>query len=278
LRPIAVAATALACSGCFASLEVCVEGVSREPQPLALSAASLLAHAHSHNDYEHARPLEDALAAGFHSVEADVWFAGGRFEVSHLGISPKGTLEDLYLAPLQKHVDERGSVLGDGQPFDLWLDLKDAHPDLVSRLAALLERYPMLTSAYGGSISPGVVTVVLTGDAAMKESFVQLDPRRAFCDSNGFSPYDPPAQAAWTHYALDWTAYIEWNGSGQIPPAQSERLACIVNRAHALGRKVRFFNAPDRPEVWDAWIAHGADYLNTNDLAAMEARAQTIQR
>jgi hypothetical protein len=269
---------ALAFAGCGLRPEVCIEGVSRERQPLSLqSAASLLAHAHAHNDYEHARPLLDALAAGFHSVEADVWFAGGRFEVSHLGFSPKGTLEDLYLAPLQKRVDELGSVLGDGQAFVLWLDLKDSHGEFVSRLAALLERYPMLTAAYGASVSPGAVTVVLTGDAAMKEAFVQQDPRRAFRDSNDFSPDDPPAQAAWTHYALDWTAYLDWNGRGQMPPAESERLTCIVNRAHALGRKVRFFNAPDRPEVWDAWIAHGADYLNTDELAAMNARAQTVQ-
>src|SRR6478672_5812077 len=35
-----------------------------------------LANAHAHNDYEHARPLYDALDQGFTSVEADVYTVG----------------------------------------------------------------------------------------------------------------------------------------------------------------------------------------------------------
>ena len=50
------------------------------------------AYTHAHNDYQHDRPLHDALAARVHSVEADVWFSGGRFEVSHLGLLSKGTI------------------------------------------------------------------------------------------------------------------------------------------------------------------------------------------
>jgi hypothetical protein len=37
--------------------------------------------------------------------------------VSHLGIIFKGTLEDLYLKPLQERVNRWGSVHGDGRPF-----------------------------------------------------------------------------------------------------------------------------------------------------------------
>lgn len=36
-----------------------------------------LPRAHAHNDYEHARPLLDALDHGFTSVEADVWLVDG---------------------------------------------------------------------------------------------------------------------------------------------------------------------------------------------------------
>jgi len=58
-----------------------------------------LAHAHSHNDYMQAIPLTEALAAGFCSVEADVYLVNGRLILGHL--SPGTTsLEDVYLRPL----------------------------------------------------------------------------------------------------------------------------------------------------------------------------------
>ena len=46
-------------------------------------AQSPLDHAHAHNDYEHARPLLDALDCGFGSVEADIYLVDGALLVAH---------------------------------------------------------------------------------------------------------------------------------------------------------------------------------------------------
>jgi hypothetical protein len=58
-----------------------------------------LTRAHSHNDYEHARPLLDALDHGFGSVEADVWLVNGALLVAHdlKDAKPEHTLQKLYL-------------------------------------------------------------------------------------------------------------------------------------------------------------------------------------
>ena len=58
-----------------------------------------LAKAHSHNDYLQARPLSEALAEGFCSVEADVFFEDGDLFIGH-AIPSAETLEELYLKPL----------------------------------------------------------------------------------------------------------------------------------------------------------------------------------
>jgi hypothetical protein len=57
--------------------------------------------AHAHNDYEHTRPLLDALDQGFCSVEADVWRAKAERLVSHTPLDLKAgrTLPALYLDP-----------------------------------------------------------------------------------------------------------------------------------------------------------------------------------
>src|SRR6185295_14563982 len=72
------------------------EGVTAKPLP----------QAHAHNDYEHARPLLDALDHGFCSVEADIWLTPDGLLVAHdrKDLKPARTLEALYLDPLRERV------------------------------------------------------------------------------------------------------------------------------------------------------------------------------
>jgi len=253
--------------------EVCFEDQEPSPSPAQpRGEAGLLPYAHAHNDYEHPRPLEDALAARFYSVEADVYFASGRFEVSHFGWGSKGTLEALYLAPLQERVNAQGSVHGDGIPFTLWIDLKDSDSRLVEQLEALFARFDMLQPGVGeGSIAP--VRIALTGHAAMKESFADATSLAAVTrDSNTFSLEDPVAtDERWRAYALNWGKYLSWNGVGEMPADQRRRLNCLVENAHAKGRVLRLFATPDREEVWKASLEAGVDFIHTDHLEALSA-------
>ena len=58
-----------------------------------------LRRAHAHNDYEHPKPLINALGHGFGSVEADVHLVEGKLLVGHdpEDLLPERTLERLYL-------------------------------------------------------------------------------------------------------------------------------------------------------------------------------------
>src|SRR5207244_7981145 len=69
-----------------------------------------LPQAHAHNDYEHKRPLQDALDHGFCSVEADVFLVDGQMLVGHdrKDLRPGRTLEKLYLEPLRERVRLNG--------------------------------------------------------------------------------------------------------------------------------------------------------------------------
>lgn len=225
--------------------------------------------AHAHNDYEHARPLIDALDAGFRSVETDVYYAGGALAVSHLGTASKGTLESLYLAPLQQRVTRNhGSVYGDGKPFRLVIDLKDGDDKLPAAIDTLFARYPMLSRFVGGRYIRGAVEVVFTGDEAMKREVVART-GWGTRDTNVFSMDEPVVDARWTDYALNWDDCVDWNGEGKIPDDERKTLAYLVGYAHALHRKIRIFGAPDRPSVWAAECAAGVDYISTNDLTGL---------
>lgn len=261
MRYVLLAALAVACTAPPSAIDQ-----NRSARP-SIAPTSLAAHAH--NDYEHARPLLDALDAGFRSVEADVYYAGGKLAVSHDGKTSKGTLESLYLAPLQQRIaSHHGSVYGDGKPFRLVIDLKDADDNLPTAIDTVFARYPMLSRFLGGAYVRGPVEIVFTGNDAMKRAVVS-----GTCwgtrDTNVFSTNESILDSRWTDYALDWAQCIDWDGTGTMPEDEQRTLAYLVGYAHALHRKIRIYDAPDRPAVWAAESAAGVDFIGTNDLGGL---------
>jgi hypothetical protein len=225
---------------------------------------------HSHNDYEQTHPLYDALKNHFTSVEADLYLKQREIQVSHNGWwGVKGRLRDLYLEPLQKLVNEHGSVYGDGQPFYLWLDLKQGSKELRMKLEELLANYPMLTVfSRDGVRQQGAVIAILTGDRDSKTAYMdQFSIRRTCRDSNHFRPRDPPADNGWLWYSLKWSDYFDWNGRDGMPPPERRRLAELVRTIHEKGRRIRFWNTPETKDLWRELTAAQVDMIGTDQLA-----------
>ncbi|WP_031033684.1 phosphatidylinositol-specific phospholipase C/glycerophosphodiester phosphodiesterase family protein [Streptomyces sp. NRRL F-5650] len=241
--------------------------------------------AHAHNDYEHARPLLDALDHRFGSVEADVHLADGQLLVAHdpEDLDPSRTLESLYLDPLAARVRahhgrvyrrERGSL-------QLLVDIKTEGEAAYRELDRRLRRYPHLfTSCAHGRVFPGAVTVVVSGDRAARAPMEAQRTRRAFYDGR-LTDLGSAAPASFVPLISDnWTLNFTWQGVGAFPAAERRRLHEIVGAAHARGQRVRFWATPDvagpaRDAVWAELLAAGVDHLNTDDLAGLEAFLDT---
>jgi glycerophosphoryl diester phosphodiesterase len=48
-----------------------------------------------------------------------------------------------------------------------------------------------------------------------------------------------------------------------------QKLKETVSKAHAKGRQVRFWGAPDKAPIWSEMLANGVDLINTDDLAGL---------
>jgi hypothetical protein len=258
----------------------CGGGVAAARAAPLVGARSL---AHAHNDYEHAHPLADALAHGFRSVEADVLWRDGRIVVSHDGRRSKGTLAALYLEPLAQRIGARGgSVYGDGQPFYLWIDVKTNDADLQSALAAALDACPFLWRFSDGGERPGAVIVVLTGDPAAGRALVARSGWRPYVrdeerlETGGLGEADvdgqptSPAQRP-RAYSLRYGRYLSSDDDGDVSAEDLGRLQCIIARAHAAGRMVRLWDAPDNEKFWRTALQSGVDFINTDDLDGFAA-------
>lgn len=234
------------------------------------------ARLHGHNDYLQPQPLRTALALGLGSVEADVFLVEGELRVGHerWQLRPGRTLRSLYLEPLQAHmVANGGRVRADGQPFVLLVDIKADAAAVYHQLREELAAFaPMLTRFVEGRVEPGAVTVLLSGDrprervAAESVRLCALDGRLA-----DLAAAVPPPVALMPWISDAWPKVSDWTGSDELLPAEVARLRALVEQAHAQGRELRFWGAPDRVEAWGALFDLGVDRIGTDRPAAAAA-------
>lgn len=229
-----------------------------------------LPRAHAHNDYEHDRPLLDALDHGFCSVEADIWLKDGQLLVGHtpFALKKERTLEALYLDPLRERAKaNEGKVYKDGPAFHLMIDLKTDGKDTYAALAKVLEGYAdVLTVTRDGKTEAKAVTVVLSGNRDVK-TIGEQKTRYAAIDGRP-SDLDGDAPAHLIPWISDsWAKHFKWDGTGAMPDAERKKLRDLVAKAHKQGRKVRFWATPETEAVWKELLAAEVDFLNTDKLA-----------
>ncbi|GAA2936836.1 phosphatidylinositol-specific phospholipase C/glycerophosphodiester phosphodiesterase family protein [Streptomyces enissocaesilis] len=254
---------------------------------------SPLRRAHAHNDYEHPRPLLDALSHGFTSVEADIHLVDGQLLVAHdpAGLDPSRTLESLYLAPLAARVGaDHGSVhRGYRRPVQLLIDIKTDGAATYPELHRQLRRYRRMLSTYAyGRVRPGAVTPVISGHRAARAPMEAQRVRHAFYDGRLDDLAGPgaanPAPASFIPLISgNWTHSFTWQGDGPFPAAERAKLHAVVSTAHRRGQRVRFWATPDLPgpardAVWTELLAADVDHVNTDDLAGLERFLRTYDR
>lgn len=243
--------------------------VVRAADPVALP------HAHSHNDYEQKRPFFDAADRGFGSIEADIYLVDGKLLVAHnrADVKPERTLAALYLEPLRAAAQRHGGrVYRDGPAgVILLVDIKSEAGATYAALQAELTRYAdMLTVFRGATREERAVTVIISGNRATKDLAAQTE-RYAAVDGRGEDLKNNPPATLVPLVSENWNTVFSWRWQGEMPAEQKEKLTQWVRQAHAQGRLVRFWNTPDRPEVWRLLRAAGVDLIGTDHLAELQA-------
>jgi len=253
---------------------------SRPSAGTAAPEANPLAQAHAHNDYEHARPLQDALDHGFTSVEADVWLVGGELLVGHdaTDLVPGRTLQSLYLDPLVQRVREHGGAVYSGrdEPLQLLVDIKNTGAATYTQLNEVLGQYRQILTQYAGPrVAERAVSVVVSGDRpralmeAQKVRLASYDGRLTDLGSGAPASFVPLISS-------NWNSTFTWQGVGEMPADQRAALHRIVRTAHANGQRVRFWATADVPgaareAVWSELVAADVDHINTDDLPGLRS-------
>lgn len=237
-----------------------------------------LGNAHAHNDYMHARPLLDALACGFCSVEADIYLVDGDLLVAHdrWQLSADRTLRDLYLEPLRKRaVANKGRVYRKGPQVTLFVDIKSEAASTYKALHSMLAEYKDIVTSFGPNGRENRALVVVVSGNRPRELMQSQSLRYAACDGR-LSDLESDAPAEFITIISDrWSAHFKWQGEGEMPAEEAARLRDIVTKAHAAGRRVRFWATPDaespaRDALWTELLDAGVDLINTDDLKGLQ--------
>lgn len=228
--------------------------------------------AHSHNDYQQRRPLDEAIEQGYRSIEVDVIDRRGQVRVTHLGLWTDGTLKELYLDRLQKLVNERGSVLGDGKKFYIWIEIRwmISSQAIVPMLRELLAQYPMLTvfNPAGDEVKSGPVELILINHKGLADQyFSELTTAPACLGLNRLpdSSKDRAPFAKWSYHR--WTRVFGDAGKHFFSEDDKKKIREFQETAHRLGLRTRFWGNPDAPRFWKEATDLPFDLVGTDELA-----------
>jgi hypothetical protein len=233
-----------------------------------------ITRAHAHNDYEHPRPLLDALDQGFCSIEADVFLVNDQLLVAHTltKVTPERTLTSLYLNPLRERARQnQGHIYPNGPVVWLFIDLKTEAETTYAALTRTLAPFKeVLTHIEDGKIVTNAVWVVVTGNRP-RSTIARQNPR--WCSYDGLlSDLEQNTPTALVPIVSEqWTKHFRWRGQGTISDADSTKLRGILDQAHSQGKQVRFWDAPDQLNAWRTFFEAGIDLINTDKLAEASA-------
>lgn len=128
----------------------------------------------------------------------------------------------------------------------------------------------MLSSFTDGKVSPGAVTIVLSGHKPY-DVIKNEDNRLAFIDEDlRKTPKDTAVANVFTMASCKYSKLLKWKGSGNISDREKQRLCNYVTMAHKNGEQVRLWASPDNKAVWKEMLVCGVDLINTDKLVLLK--------
>jgi hypothetical protein len=265
--PVAILSKKLLKTGIFVLLLLDLQSARSQSIPLP--------NAFAHNDYCHPHPLFDALDNGYTNIEADIFLEEGDLIVAHIYpfFRTEKTLETLYLQPLADRIAKNNGQVYKGYttPIVLLIDIKTGANNTYSALKLLLEKYRSILSSYdNGKVTQRAITIVLSGHKPFQMIKSETN-RLAFIDEDlRKTAMDTTAANVYKLASCKYSKMLSWNGNGDFPVSEKNKLCAYVSMAHKFGKKVRLWASPEKNSVWQELLKCGVDLINTDKLVDLK--------
>ncbi len=222
---------------------------------------------HSHNDYRQRVPFYQAYAQEVFSIEADVYLtADGKLLVGHdlKDLTKSANFKDMYVMPLVRLFEQHGGKAwkGSNNFLQLMIELKSSTEPTLSKVIALLKQYPKV---FDSIANPNAVRVVITGNVPKPGNFAQY-PKFISFDGQINTEYTPEQLSRVALISPPFFEYAKWNGKGTLTADQKSKVTNAIQKAHSMGKPIRFWGAPDGVTAWNTLHSMGVDIINTDKV------------
>lgn len=222
---------------------------------------------HSHNDYKQAVPFYEAYSQKVYSIEADLFYKDKEFYVAHEDheINPEFTFDALYLNPiLSLYRHHGGKAWKDSdEPMQLLVEIKSDNTDaFLKALERKLDKHP---EVFNPSVNPHAVRIVITGNVPKPEDFGKYASYILF-DGDLSENYTAAQLKRVGVFSTNFRSLSKWNGKGSLVKEDKRKVTAAIEKAHAQGKPVRFWGAPDGMTAWNTFYMMGIDYINTDKV------------
>lgn len=233
---------------------------------LISSSVALAQKIHAHNDYEKTRPFLNAYEQRADYIEADVWLLDGRLVVSHDKPQPNApTLDSLYIQPIVRLFNQYKDKVSPARnyTFNLVIDVKDDQAAVLPKVISLLQENLI---CFNRAANPNAVQVIISGNRPKVDTYLDL-PMLIQFDGRPNEIYDQETLARVALISDNFRGYSRWDGTGDMPDVDREKLKRVIKRAHSDNKPIRFWAIPDTPNAWKQLRKLGVDIINTDKVA-----------
>ncbi len=221
---------------------------------------------HAHNDYSQLRPFLNAYEQRADFIEADVWLQNGKLVVAHdEPQTPAPSLDSLYIKPIVALFKQHDGKVSDDRDytFSLVIDVKDNPAEVLPKLLTTLQENLV---CFNRSANPKAVQVVISGNRPKIEQFFDFPVLLQF-DGRPSEVYDQETLQRIAFISDNFQSYSRWDGNGDLPDADREKLKRVIKRAHNDNKLIRFWGTPDMPNTWKQLKKIKVDIINTDKVA-----------
>src|ERR1044071_10300218 len=215
---------------------------------------------HSHNDYEQAEPLTNAIRNKVYSFEADVYLVNDTLKVVHdkkdLATAP--SLNDLYIQPIVNlFKTNHGHISNDiNYAPILMIDIKEKGEEVLNALVKLLSVYP---SVFDRKVNSKAIQIVISGDRGNISKWPSW-PSFILFDGRINEQYDKAQLERVAFISDSYFNYAKQKDSTDLLIQQ------LAKRSHEIKKLLRLWGAPDNSTTWDRLKELGVDITNTDKI------------
>jgi alkaline phosphatase len=212
---------------------------------------------HSHNDYFQNLPLYTAISSGANSVEIDVIYKDGQLRVAHdqRDLPLAKTIDELYFIPLVAMSKNPKIALKDVQ---LMIDVKNEPEKVMVALLSMIDGLPEFKQML---VSNNLKPLVISGS---KPSSYLNWPAFILFDHQSLENLDKVPLDKVGFFSFSFRNFSKWNGKGRLTTEDEIALKNVINKVHALDKKIRFWATPDSKSAWYTMYDLGVDFINTD--------------